>query len=91
MVGADDKFAGQRNYLGPSDQMVAVTPSDSADLTFVTRGVYVGVAGDLTVTPAYGASASVLFKAVPAGSLLPIRVSRIWATGTTATQIVALC
>jgi len=73
---------------GPHDLMAAVTPSDSADLANVTRGVYVGGAGDLTVINAAGTT--VTFKAVPAGTLLPIRVARIKATLTTATNLVAL-
>jgi len=68
---------------GPHDLMAAVTPSDSADLANVTRGVYVGGAGDLTVINAAGTT--VTFKAVPAGTLLPIRVARIKATLTSST------
>lgn len=69
----------------------AVTPSDSVGLVDITRYVYVGGTGDLAVVMADDpAQAAVLFKAVPVGSLLPIAVSLIKATGTTATNIVAM-
>ena len=73
---------------GPHDLMAAVTPSDTTDLANVTRGVYVGGAGDLTVINAAGVT--ITFKAVPVGTLLPIRVSRIKATLTTASNLIAL-
>lgn len=67
---------------------VAVTPNDNTDLTFTTRYVYVGVAGSLTVVLKSGVT--VAFATVPAGTSLPICATRVKATGTTATSIVAL-
>ncbi len=66
----------------------AVTPDDNNDLAYMTRAVYVGGTGDLTVIMAAGQT--VTFKAVPTGTLLEIRCSRVKATNTTATQLVAL-
>ena len=66
-----------------------VTPSDSVDLPYITRGVYVGVTGDVSVVAA-GNGATVVFAGVAAGTILPIQVSRIRATGTTSTSIIAL-
>ena len=65
-----------------------ITPSDSIDLTYIPKALYVGVTGDITMT-LKADSASVLFKAVPVG-VLPVRPLRVYATGTTATNIVAL-
>lgn len=74
----------------PALNAAAVTPSDSTDLPHVSRALYVGGAGNVTVTPA-GGTASVAFTGVLAGSILPIRVSRVWATGTgSSTAIVNL-
>ncbi|MCX8996189.1 hypothetical protein NOF55_16790 [Rhizobiaceae bacterium BDR2-2] len=73
---------------GPATAGFAVTPSDGAELAQPSRALYVGGAGDLAVTLLSGDSVSL--GAVPAGSLLPLRVSRVHATGTTATAIVAL-
>ena len=50
--------------------------------------LYVGVAGDVKVKMAGGND--VVFKGATAGSFLPINVLQVFATGTTATDIVAL-
>jgi hypothetical protein len=66
-----------------------VTPSDTVDLPYITRGIYVGATGDVAVVPASG-GAPVVFAGVAAGTILPIQVSRIRTTGSTSTSIVAL-
>lgn len=53
-----------------------------------TRAVYVGGAGDLKVTMASGTTLTL--EGVLAGSVLPIQVQQIFATGTDATNIHAL-
>ncbi len=73
----------------PATHAFTVTPVDNADLTEITRGLYVGGAGNLAVIMQSGAA--VTFTATPAGSVLPLRVSRVMATGTTATSILGLC
>jgi len=65
----------------------AVTPGDSTELR-PTRGLYIGVGGDLAVEMSQGAT--VTFANVLGGTLLPIQVAKVLATGTTATSIVAL-
>jgi len=50
--------------------------------------LYVGVTGDVKVKMASGKD--VVFTAVPAGSFMPTNVLQVFATGTTATNIVAL-
>ena len=65
----------------------AITPSDSAET--VCSQIYVGVTGDVKVVPA-GGSVGVVFKAVPAGAVLPIRCKKVLSTGTTATDLVGL-
>jgi hypothetical protein len=74
---------------GPVSSGAAITPSDSVDMTFETRGIYVGVGGDLKVTLAQDGSA-VTFIGLSGGIIHPIAASRIWATGTTATSILGL-
>lgn len=75
---------------GPASAVngAAVTPNDGTDLTFTTRYVYVGVAGSLTVVLKSGVT--VAFTVVPAGTTIPICATRVKATGTTASSIVAL-
>jgi hypothetical protein len=64
-----------------------VTPSDSASIP-VTNGIYVGVAGDVVVLTQGGTQQT--FKTLNAGVIHPIKVSKILATGTTATNILAI-
>jgi hypothetical protein len=78
--------------LAPSDVYSAITPSNSVNFPVPTRGIYVGVAGDVVCVPATrtGEGPAVLFKAVPAGTVLPIAALRVNLTSTTATDMVAL-
>lgn len=66
----------------------AITPHDTTNFTTRARAVYVGVSGDITAVFADGAA--VLFKSVPQGSVLPIEIRRINATGTTASSLVGI-
>lgn len=66
-----------------------VTPSDTVlQPDGVCRALYVGVSGNITALMANGGT-PVLFSNVPVG-IFPIQVQRVNATGTTATNIVAL-
>lgn len=69
----------------------AVTPSDTANFAS-TLGLYVGVAGNIKVDMAgVGPGVDpVVFLGATAGSILPVRVTRVYLTGTTATNILAL-
>lgn len=81
-------LSNQRYDAVPARQAEAATPSDITVLFTSTKGVWVGGAGDLAVTMHDGTS--VTFPGVVAGSLLPISVTQVLATGTTATNIVVL-
>lgn len=83
--GADAPFRA----FAPAQNAEVVTPHDSDTLAQVSRALYIGVAGDVTVQMA-GTGTAILFKSVPAGTVLPIRVTRVNATGTTATTMVSL-
>ena len=76
------------NLAGPASHFAAVTPHNSTNLAVPTRALYVGTTGNVTAVSESGEV--VLFKAVPAGAILPVVVIRVNATGTTATDIVAL-
>ncbi|MFG1247604.1 spike base protein, RCAP_Rcc01079 family [Xanthobacter flavus] len=85
---AQDTFASNsRGVDSPARHAAAVAPSDSVDLTYAARGLWVGVGGAVTVTTMGGETVSFT---VPAGSLLPVEVARVWSSGTTATALVAL-
>ena len=75
----------------------AVTPSDTADIPSVSTQdgtgnngcvLYVGGDGDIKVTTAGGDE--VTFVGLSAGTFVPVQVLKVWATGTNATDIVAL-
>ena len=84
---ADGPRAGGVDW--PATRALAVTPSDTVDLTWISRALYVGVAGDVKVDMA-DSGTGIVFKAVPAGTFMPIRAKRVYATGTTATNLVAI-
>lgn len=72
----------------PYSQGAAVTPSDSVDIpTGLTRALWVGSTGNIR---AIMGGAAVNFLSVPAGTLLRVACTRVNATGTTASNIVAL-
>lgn len=73
----------------PAENAFAVTPNDSSDLAHVTRGLWVGGAGNISVD-LNGGQTAVLFSGVPAGTLLPLAVTRVRSTNTTASLIVAV-
>lgn len=77
-----------RGLSSPAESAQAITPDDAADLATTPRALYVGQAGDLAVTMLGGET--VVLGAVPAGALLPLRVTRVRATGTTAGRILGL-
>lgn len=81
----------QSNQVGtnsPARNALAISPDNDTDLTVTVRGFYLGNAGDVKVDMANGGS--VVFSNMAAGVIYPIGVKRIYATGTTATNIVGL-
>ena len=76
------------NASSPAQLAFAVTPSNTVDLAQVTRGIYVGVSGDLKVDMVAGGT--VTFVDLAAGMIHPIAAKRIYQTGTDATNIIGL-
>lgn len=83
-----DSFSGSNEVTGPAAHLEAITPNDAADLTFATRAIWVGTAGDVKVTTVGGETVTI--PNVPSGTRLDVRVARVWATGTDATDLVAM-
>jgi hypothetical protein len=80
-----------------AERAALVTPSNTVDIPYVGGDgttpswpcvLYIGGAGNIRVLTAGGDD--VVFTGVLAGSFLPIQVTRVFATNTTATNIVAL-
>jgi hypothetical protein len=72
----------------PAEDASAVTPSDSTSLTNAARALYIGTAGNVTLVTIGGSV--ITFSNVQSGTILPVRTTRVNATSTTATNIVAL-
>ena len=64
----------------------AITPHNSTKFARRARAFYVGAGGDITVLT--GAGDVVQLKDVPQGSVIPLEVVRVNATGTTASSLV---
>lgn len=75
------------NATASADRWAGVTPSDTTDLTAVPKALYIGVAGNISLTGADGATSTFI---VASGQTVPLRPRRVRTTGTTATGIVAL-
>jgi hypothetical protein len=83
-----DAFAKLTTGLeSPATHLETVTPSDTDDLALVSRAINVATSGSIRVTALDGSTETLH---VTAGIAFPVRVRRVWATGTTATGIVAL-
>ena len=83
-----DQFSNHTPGLeSPATHLLAVTPDDATDLAYISRALNVAQGGALRVTTIGGDTETFY---IAAGQPFPIRVSRVWQTGTTATGIVAL-
>lgn len=87
---AINNYSGYRAELSDSaERSSAITPHDSNELAEIPKAIYVGGAGDITMK-GMGDSTTTLWAAVPAGTFIPFRPILIAATGTTATNLVAM-
>lgn len=71
----------------PPSHIFVVTPDDVSDLPVASRALNVAQGGTIRVTTIGGTVGTVV---ITAGSVFPLRVIRVWATGTTATGIIAM-
>jgi hypothetical protein len=81
----------------PSVKGFAITPNDAVILPIKPKkGVYVGGTGDVAVILAAddpnntGTTGILIFKNVPAGTVLDIIPKRVMLAGTTATHLIGL-
>jgi hypothetical protein len=74
--------------LASASDAVVVTPSNTVNFTRgPCRSLYVGSGGNIAVVIG---GETITFANAAAGSVLPIKVSRVDATGTTASSLLAL-
>jgi hypothetical protein len=84
---ADPYLGTGSDLLGPAANAAAVTPSDTANLPTSSKRLWVGTAGNVKVTTVGGST--VTYDNVPSGAYLQVRAQQVFATGTTASNIVA--
>jgi hypothetical protein len=85
-----DRFSGVADSLGaPARRAAAVVPHDDHALAEVPKALFVGTGGHIAMR-GVGGDADQLWKNVRNGSILPFRAQFIRATGTTASDILAL-
>lgn len=77
-----------RSLTSPPEEAAAIVPDDAYPLGHVSRAIFVGTGGDLRVRMLKGGV--VTLANVPGGAFLPLRVSQVYATGTSATHLVGL-
>ncbi|WP_247742938.1 hypothetical protein [Shimia sp. R9_1] len=87
MPSPDDFSQYPVTLNAPAVSLQEITPNDSADLSKTTRALNVASSGTVRLTTADG-SVATLF--VAAGITFPVRATRVWTTGTTATGIIGL-
>ena len=72
------------------------TGTYDSNLTFATRGLYIGAGGNVHVRMMGGANnitapgGNASFIGVVTGTILPIRIDIVWSDTTTATELVGL-
>lgn len=79
--------------IAPFTRAVAITPSDTEDLAEVTRGlnVHKGTGGSTTsINVLLSGDAEPVIMTFQVGFVIPLRIRRVYATGTDATVIVGL-
>lgn len=86
---SDDFDTYQTGLSDTAANAAVITPHDSTDLAKTTRGIYVGGGGNISVEMKEVGTA-VVFEGVTAGTILPVRATRVNLTGTTATNLIAL-
>ena len=80
------------NAIIPAACSQNVTVSDSVNFDFVTKGLYVGSAGNISVEMVLSGNSTktTVFTGVLGGTILPIQITRVNSTSTTASNMVAL-
>ena len=88
---SDDFDGYQKGLESPADSAAAITPDDDTDLEKAPRGIHVGTGGTLVLEMKDHNQArhNVTFH-VLGGVTYPFRPSRVLATGTSATNLVAV-
>ena len=76
------------NLSSPKGGAFDITPHDTNDLTVGATAIFVGGSGNIKVDTSLGDT--VTFTNLSSGSILPVRVKRVYSTDTTATSLIGL-
>lgn len=83
-----DSFENTVDTLSaPAARCFEIIPMDGANLPRATKAIFVGTGGDI-VLRAVRDETEIVFRNVPGGTILPVRVAAVSATGTSASDIV---
>ena len=72
----------------PATHPFLITPSDTNELQYITRGIRVGTAGDVAIQRRDGTVVTI--PDVAAAETIPIVIKKVYATNTTASGIMGL-
>jgi hypothetical protein len=85
-MAAADSYGRDITQVGPARNAAAVVLD--ADFANVSRGIMVGVSGNVSVNMS-GTGTAIIF-AMTAGNIYPLSATKVNTTGTTATGIIAI-
>jgi hypothetical protein len=86
MPAVDDSYRVPSSDTSPGKHAQNVTPNDNNDLVYISRALYLGAAGNVNVTLMDGTTIVLNLGT----GWHPLRVTRVLATSTTATGIIAV-
>jgi len=86
-MASPDKTPQKRGLESPGGGMQIFTPTDDAPLPFVTRGIALAAASPIHAVDQDGNEITIPIDFLAAGIIHPLRLRKIFATGTTATSI----
>lgn len=84
----DDFASYETGLTAPAAAAEAITPSDTEELEYTTRALFVGQDGDVNVI--FKSGDTVVLRNLQGGVVYPLRVTAVLAAGTTATDLVGL-
>ena len=73
----------------PATRALSVVPSDATPLADIPKALFVGTGGTLVLRGVAGGG-DTIWKNIASGSVLPFRAQFVRATGTSATDLLAL-
>jgi hypothetical protein len=85
---ADDFEHHTTSLTSPATAGEAIVPDDDADLSYFTRGLYVGSTGTIVAVMISGDE--ITLNDAQAGMIYPLRIRRVKATSTSAAVLIGL-